>query len=165
MPAPLAVKLLYSQELTLPSDEEDKASTSESIQEVIDRDFEVFYRSDAPSTSQAQPLTIMGFEEKTLNLLALLTAHAGGSSLTVAVVTRPPTLAATHTSTTNTEDKKRKKAQGGKGAEGTEEGEITHTSHQPPTKEARTRKGQSKKSTSTGTPKEVGGDQPRKASI
>ena len=165
MPAPLAAKLLYSQELTLPSDEEDKASTSESVQEVIDRDFEVFYRLDAPSTSQTQPSTTMGFEEKTQHLLALLTAHVGGSSPVVAVVTRPPTLAATNMSTTNAEDKKRKRAQGGKGAEGTEEGEITHTSHQPPTKEAQTRKGQSKKSTSTGTPEEVGGDQPRKASI
>ena len=51
LPAPLAAKLIYSQEPTLPSDEEDKESTSESVQEVTDKDFEVFYRLDAPSTS------------------------------------------------------------------------------------------------------------------
>ena len=107
----------------------------------------------------------MGFEEKTLDLLALLTAHTGGSSPTVVVVTWPPTLAATHTSTTDARDKKRKMAQGGKGAEGTKEREITHSSYQPPDKEAWTRKGQSKKSTSIGTPNEARGDQPRKASI
>ena len=61
--------------------------------------------------------------------------------------------------------KGRKRAQGGKSAEGIEEGEITQSSHQPPAKEARIEKGQSKKSTSTWTSKEVGGNQPKKASI
>ena len=87
MPAPLVAKLFYSQEPTLPLDEEDKESISESIQEVTDKDFEVFYCSNAPSTSQAQTSTAMGFEEKTPNLLALLTAHTGRSSPTVAMVT------------------------------------------------------------------------------
>ena len=58
---------------------------SESIQEVTDKDFDVFYRPDAPSTSQAQASTNMGFEEKTPNLLVLLIAHTRGSSLAVAV--------------------------------------------------------------------------------
>ena len=61
-------------------DDEDKESTSESVQEVTDIDFKVFYRIDAPSTSQAHTLEDMGFEKKTLDLLALLTAHAGDSS-------------------------------------------------------------------------------------
>ena len=51
----------------------------------------------------------MGFEEKTLDLLALLTAHAGGSSPTV-VMTQPPTLAATHTSPVAVGVKKRNMA-------------------------------------------------------
>ena len=94
------------------------------------------YRSDTPSTSQAQPFTTMGFEEKTLDFLALLIAHAVGSSPTVVVVTRPPTPTATHTSTADAGDKNRKKAQWGKGAKGTQEWEITHSSHQPLVKEA-----------------------------
>ena len=106
----------------------------------------------------------MGFEEKTPDLLALIMAHVGGSSLAVAV-TWPPTLAATHTSPADAEDKKRKRAQGGKGAEGIEEGEILHSSHQLPAKEAWAGKEQSKKLTSIVTSKEVGGDQPKKASI
>ena len=99
----------------------------------------------------------MGFEEKTPDLLALIMAHVGGSSLAVAV-TWPPTLAATHTSPADAEDKKRKRAQGGKGAEGIEEGEILHSSHQLPAKEAWAGKEQSKKLTSIVTSKEVGGD-------
>ena len=125
LPAPLVAKLIYSQEPTLPSDEEDKESTSEFVQEVTDKDFEVFYRLDAPITSQAQTFTAMSFKEKTPHLLALLTTHAGSSSPVMAVLTRPPTPATTHTSPADVGDKKRKRAQGGKSAEGTEEGEIT----------------------------------------
>jgi len=107
----------------------------------------------------------MGFEEKTPNLLALFTTHAGGSSPAVAMVTWPPTPAATYTSLVDVGDKKRKRAQEGKSNEGNEEGEITQSSHQPLTKEAQTGKGQSKKSTSTGTSKEARKEQPKKAPI
>ena len=64
----------------------------------------------------------MGFEEKTPDFLALLTAHAGGSSPAVVVVPQPPTPAATQTSLADAGDKKRKRAQGSKEPEGTEEG-------------------------------------------
>ena len=71
----------------------------------MDKDFEVFYQQedpkDAPSTSyhHLRPAQVsadqeatnipgsMEFEEKTSDLLALLTAHAGGSSPIMAVVT------------------------------------------------------------------------------
>ena len=49
---------------------------SESVQEVTDKDFNVFYHPDALSTSQAHTPADMGFEEKTPDLLALLKAHA-----------------------------------------------------------------------------------------
>ena len=112
--APLAARLLYSQELTPPSGDEGKESTSESVQEVTDKDFEVFYCTDASGTSQAHTSADMGFEKKTPDLLALLTADAGGSFPVVAVVPQPPTPAATHTSSDDTGDKKWKRAQGGK---------------------------------------------------
>ena len=88
----------------------------------------------------------MGFEEKTPDLLALLMAHVGGSSLAMAIAPQPPTPATTHTSPVDAEDKKRKRAQGGKSIDGIEEGEP-------------------KKSASTRTSKKVGGDQLKKASI
>ena len=84
----------------------------------------------------------MGFEEKTLDLFSLLMAHIGGSSLAVAVVPRPPTPAMTHASFVDVADKKRKKAQESKGTKGAEEGEVTHSSHQPLAKEPRTSRGQ-----------------------
>ena len=55
-------------------------------------------------------------------------------------------------------DKKRKRDQRSKGTEGAEEREVTHSSHQPPTKEVRTSRGLQKKSTSIGTSKEAEGD-------
>lgn len=55
-------------------------------------------------------------------------------------------------------DKKRKRDQRSKGTEGAEEREVTHSSHQPPTKEVRTSRGLPKKSTSIGTSKEAEGD-------
>lgn len=90
--APLAVRLYYSQEPPIPSNDEAKEPPPEPIQK---EDPE-----DAPSTSYrclhpAQVSTNqeatnipegMGFEEKTPPLLALLTAHTEGSSLAVAVV-------------------------------------------------------------------------------
>ena len=94
LPTPLVNRLLYSQEPPIPSDKENKKPTPEPIQEVIDKDFEVFYQQedpeDLPSTSQRRLLPAqvsasqreanipkgMVFEEKTLDLLALLTAHA-----------------------------------------------------------------------------------------
>ena len=163
-PAPLAVRLLYSREPPIRFDNKDKKSTTEPTQpEVTDRDFEVFYQQeeleDALSTSpvRLQPAQVsanqeatnipigMGFEEKTPDLLALLTAHNGGGSPTVLVMTRPPTLALTCTSFVEAVDKKRKMAQGVKGPEGIEEGEVTWSSHQLLAKEAQTRRGQQKK--------------------
>ena len=79
----LATRLLYSQESTPSLGNEDKKSTSEFVQEVTDRDFEVFYRIDTPGTSQAHTFADMGFEEKTPDLL---TTHAGGSSLAMTMV-------------------------------------------------------------------------------
>ena len=57
IPASFAARLLYSQEPPLPSDNEAKESTPEpTLQEVTDKDFEVFYQQedpkDAPSTSR-----------------------------------------------------------------------------------------------------------------
>ena len=80
----------------------------------------------------------MGFEEKTPDLLALLTAHVGGMSLAVVVTPCPPTPVAVHTSPVEAIDKKRKRGRGGKGPEGVEEGEIV----EPPAKEACAGKGQ-----------------------
>lgn len=53
LPAPLAVRLLYSQEPPIQLDAEAEELMSESVQEVTDKNFDVFYRPDAPSTSQA----------------------------------------------------------------------------------------------------------------
>ena len=125
LPARLAARLIYSQEPPIPSNDESGESSSESIQEVTDKDFEVFYCPDAPGKSQPYTSINMGFEEKTPNLLALLTAHAGDFSPAVVVVPRPPTPTATHTSPIDAKDKKRKKAHGDKDAKGTKEGEIT----------------------------------------
>ena len=50
----------------------------------------------------------MGFEEKTLDLLAMLIAHVGGFSPAVVVTPYLPTPAVTHTSPANAIDKKRK---------------------------------------------------------
>ena len=80
------------------------------MQEVTDKDFDVFYRIDAPSTSQTHTSAEMGFEEKTSNLLALLTTHARGSFPSVAVVPWPPTSIATNTSSTDARKRKRKRA-------------------------------------------------------
>ena len=110
LPAPLAARLLYSQEPPIPSDNEAKESTPKPIhQEVTEKVFEVFYLEDASSTSTAHSLVEMGFEEKTPDLLALLTAHAGGSSPIVVMTPRLPTLIATHTSPADVANKKRKR--------------------------------------------------------
>lgn len=103
----------------------------------------------------------MGFKEKTLDLLTLLTAHAGGSSLAIAVPPHPQTPVATRMQPLDAANKKRKRSQGSKGSEEAEKGEVT----KPLAKEAWIRKGQPKKSTHTRTSKEVKGDQPKKASI
>ena len=67
----------------------------------------------------------MSFEEKTPNLLALLTAHAGGFSLVVAVTPCPLTPAATSTSSAAAANKKGKWGQGSKGSEDAEDGEVS----------------------------------------
>ena len=71
----------------------------------------------------------MGFEEKTLDLFALLMAHIGGSSPAVTVVPQPPTLATIYASFVGVANKQRKRAQGGKGTKGAKEREVTHSSH------------------------------------
>ena len=62
----------------------------------------------------------MVLEEKTLDLLALLTTHSRGASLAVPMVPRPPTLAPTRASSSDVAVKKRKRGQGGMGPEGVE---------------------------------------------
>ena len=104
----------------------------------------------------------MDFEEKTSDLLALLTAHVKGFSPVIAVMPRPPTPATARTSLAEATNKKRKHGQGGKGSEGAEEGEIV----EPSAKEALVGKGQQKKKPKhTRTSKEVDGNQHKKASI
>ena len=155
--------------MPIPSSNEAKESIPEPIhQEVTEKDFEVFYREDASNISPARTLVEMSFEEKTPDLLALLTAHAGGSSLTVAVTPCPLTPIATSTSSAAMStssaaaaNKKGKWGQGSKGSEDAEDGEVS----EPIAKEAWTGKGQSKKPAHTRTSKEVGGDQPKKAFI
>jgi len=72
------------------------------------------------STSQEATniLEAMVLEEKTLNLLALLSAHVGGDALVVPIEPRPPTLAPSHVPTTDAPEKKRKR---GKQTEDSEE--------------------------------------------
>ena len=48
LPAPLVTKLLYSQEPSIPSNEETKEPAPEPIQEVTDKDFEDFYQQKDP---------------------------------------------------------------------------------------------------------------------
>ena len=111
LPAPLVARLLYSQEPSIPSDSEEREPTSKPIhQEVTEKDFKVFYCKDTPSTSIARSSVEMGFEEKTPNLLTLLTAHAGGTSLAVAVTPRPPTPATAYIPPAKATDKKRKRS-------------------------------------------------------
>ena len=81
----------------------------------------------------------MVLEEKTPNLLALLTAHAGGSTPTVSMVPRLPTPTPTCAPFGDAVEKKRKR---GKGSEGTKEGEITLLAQQPPAKEPRVTRAQ-----------------------
>ena len=100
----------------------------------------------------------MEFEEKTPDFLALLIAYIRGISLAILVVPRPPTLALVRASFGDADKKKRKKGQCGKGLKGVEEGEITRSSQQPPSKETRTTRAQQKKSASSGTSKEAEGE-------
>ena len=111
--AQLATKLLYSHEQTIPSDEEREEPICEPTQADIEKNFEVFYRADSedtpdPNNSPCVTAQIstnqeafdipegMVLEEKTPDLLALLTAHAGGNAPAVPVVPRPPTLVSPH---------------------------------------------------------------------
>ena len=85
-------------------DDKAKESTLEPVQEVTDKDFEVFYQQEDPkdlpdplqchlppthiSTILEEANTPEGIvlEEKTPDLLALLIAHTRGASLVVSVV-------------------------------------------------------------------------------
>ena len=104
----------------------------------MDKDFEVFYQEDpkdslAPTrhhlvvaqVSTRQEATnvpeVVVLEEKTSDLLALLTAHARGNSPVVPIIPRPPTPALAQVAIAEAVEKKRKR---GKAIEGLEEGEI-----------------------------------------
>ena len=94
---------------------------------MIDKDFEVFYQQEDPedafstlhcplrptqvsiSKERVNILEGMVFEERTPDLLALLTAHAGGASLAISVVPRPLTPTLTRASSSDAAEKKRKK--------------------------------------------------------
>lgn len=106
---PLATRLIYSQEPLIPSDNEKRESTPKPIHpEVAKKDFEVIYLEDAPGTSIVRSSGEMGFEEKTPDLLALLTAHVGGSSPTVTMPPRPATSVVTRIPPAEIVNKKRK---------------------------------------------------------
>lgn len=110
LPAPLVAKLLYSHKQPLPSDDEQEWATPGPTQKDIDKDFEVFYRADfkdslapihcplvATQVSTSQEITnvpkAMVLQEKTLDLLALLTAYTRGDAPVVPIIPRPPTSA------------------------------------------------------------------------
>ena len=76
-------------------------------QEVTKKDFKVFYREDAPNTSQVRT-SEMGFEEKTPNLLVSLTAYVGGSSVAVAAPPHPQMPATARTQPIDATYRKRK---------------------------------------------------------
>jgi len=130
LPASLITKLLYTQEQPIPSDDEIREHTLEPTQEVTDKDFKVFYQQedfeDLPGPFHHRPLPTqtntnqeatntpkgMVLEEKTPNLLALLTTRARGASPAVPVVLQPPALAPIYASFGDATDKKRKRVQG-----------------------------------------------------
>ena len=129
----LVAKLLYSHEQAILFNEEPEECTPEPTQEDLDKDFEIFYREDLENSptpthhhlataqvSISQEATnipkAMVLEEKTLDLLALLTTHVGGNSPVVPIIPRPPTPAPAQAV-----KKKRKR---GKATEGSKEGEI-----------------------------------------
>ena len=178
--ASLITKPLHSQKQPIPSNDEVKVRTLEPTQEVIDKDFEVFYLQEdledlpSPSHRRLPPAQVstnqeaanipegMVLEEKTPDLLALLIAHARGASPAIPVVPRPPTPTPTHASSSDAADKKRKR---GKGSKGAEEGESILLTQQPPAKEPQTIRVQQKKSAASGTLKSSEGGQHPKASI
>ena len=100
---------LFSRTPPIPSNNEEREPIPKPIyQEVTEKYFKVFYREDAPSTSITHSLLEMDFEEKTSDLLALLTAHIRGFSLVIAVMPRPPTPTTARTSLAEATNKKRK---------------------------------------------------------
>ena len=145
----------------------------------MDKDFEVFYQ-EAPKVSLAptcrhliaaqvstsqEALDIpeaMVLEEKTPDLLALLTTHAGDDSPVVPIVPRPPTPAPAHATTAKVIKKKRKR---GKTVMGSEKGEIPHLGQQWPTKEPRTTRASQKKGGTTQASKGIEKDQCPKPTI
>ena len=102
----------------------------------------------------------MVLEEKTLNLLALLSAHVRGDAPVVPIEPRPPTLAPSHVPTADAPEKKRKR---GKQTEDSEEWEIPQPIQQPSSKELRDTKAQQKKGTSFGAGKGIESEQRSKA--
>ena len=144
----LAAKLLYSQEQAIPSDKEPEERTPEPTQEDLDKDFEVFYCEDpkdslAPTyrhlataqVSTSQEATkipkAMVLEEKTPDLLALLTVHTEGNSPMVLVIPRPPTPTPVQAATTEAIEKKRKK---GKAAKAPKKEKFLNLCNNPPPK-------------------------------
>ena len=104
----------------------------------------------------------MVLEEKMPDLLALLTAHVGGDTSVVPIVTWPPTPAPSHIPTADAPNKKRKR---GKQTEDSEEREIPQPTQQPSTKELRVIRAQQKKGTSTKVSKGTESEQRSKAII
>ena len=95
----------------------------------------------------------MVLEEKIPNLLALLTARAGGNSPMVLVGLRPPTPALAQVAAT---EKKRRK---GKATEGSKKGEIPQPVQQALAKEPKTTTAHQKKGVTVGTGKGIEGEQ------
>ena len=94
----------------------------------------------------------MVLEEKTLDLLALLTTHAGGDSPAMPIIPQPPTPTLAHAATTDVTEKKRKR---GKTVEGFKEGKIPHPTQQLPTKKPRTTRTHQKKGAAPRTSKGI----------
>ena len=119
----------------------------------IEKDFKVFYQADfeeppEPShrsrvTSQVNTsqkatdiLEGMVLKEKTLDLLALLTAHARGNAHVVLVVPRLPTPTLPHSFATKATEKKRKEKWGNRlGRRVLRKGRDLHPLNSPPSKE------------------------------
>lgn len=177
--APLVAKLLYSQEQPIPSNDDQEERAPEPTKEELDKDVKFFYQEDteellapthrrlpAASVSTSQEASnipeAIFLEEKTSDLLALLTAHVGANAPIVPVVPQPPTLAPMCAPSCDAPQKKRKR---GKGSEAPEEGKIIRSTQQPPAKESRVTRAQQKKGTPTGSFKGSEGEQRSKATM
>ena len=106
----------------------------------------------------------MVLEEKTLDLLVLLTAHAGRDSPIVSVVHRPPTPIPPLPSRFEAAKKKRKRGRQSD-KKSSEEVEILPNSQHAPSKEPRLTRAQQKKGPFEGASKGIEEEQCAKAAI